>query len=97
MDVGTAEVHDVILHAGDGATTDVTMTGDVTAGATIGSATRDGGPATIGGGTTTGAIDGATTVGVIDVTVAIDSRGEFRIGIAGGKLSQLRDINAGPT
>ena len=97
MAVGTAEVHDVILHAGDGATTGVTMPGEAIAGATIGSATRVGGPATIDGGMTIGAIDGATTVGVIDVTVAIDSCVEFIIGIVGGKLSRLRDINAGPS
>ena len=97
MDVGTVEVHDVILHDGDGATTDVTMTGDGTAGATIDSGTPAGGPATIAGGTTTGVIEGATTGGVIDVTVAIDLCVEFRIGIVGAKLSQLRDTNAGPS
>lgn len=97
MDVGTVEVHDVILHARDGATTGATMTGDVTAGVTTGSATRVGGPKTIGGGITIGATDEATTVGVIAVTDAIDSCVEFKIGIAGGKLSQLRDINAGPS
>ncbi|HKO60096.1 MAG TPA: hypothetical protein VJV03_02965 [Pyrinomonadaceae bacterium] len=97
MGVGTIVAHDVIHHAGGGATTDATMTGGAIAGAIIGSAILVGGPATIVGATTTGAIDGATTVGVIDATVAIDLCVVSIIGIAGAKPSQSRDINAGPT
>ena len=79
MDVGTVEVHDVIHRDGTGATTiDGTMTGG---GATIASATHVGGPATIDGETTSGAIDGARTVGAIDVTAAIDLFVGFNIGI----------------
>ena len=96
MDVGTVADHDAIRHVGDGATTDVMMIGDAIAGGTDW-AIGVGGPSTTVGEMTTGAIGGATTVGVIDVTVAIDSCAEFIIGIAGDKLSQLRDMNAGPS
>jgi hypothetical protein len=102
MGAGTVVARDVILHDGAGVMIVVTMTGDATGGATIDSAIRVGGPETIVGETTTGAIDGVTTAGVIDATVAIDLCVEFRIGIAGDKLSQLRQAvpiaghNAGP-
>ena len=91
MAVGMDEAHDGILRYGPGATTDVTTTGDVIAGATIDFVTRVGGYVTIGGKTTTGAIAGATTGCAIDETVAIDLCGVLKFGIAGNKLSQLRD------
>ena len=91
MAVGTAEAHAGILRDGPGATTGVTTTGDVIAGATIDIVTRVGGYATTVGRTMTGATGGATTGGVIDLIVAIDLCGVLRFGIAGNKLSQLRD------
>ena len=91
MAVGTAEVHAGILRDGPGATTDVTTTGDVIAGATIDSVTRVGGYATTGGRTMTGGTDGTITGGATDVTVVIDLCGVLKFGIAGDKLSQLRD------
>jgi hypothetical protein len=86
------EARDGILPYGPGATTDVTTTGDGIAGATIDLVTRVGGYATIGGRTTTGATGGA-----IDETVAIDLCDVLRFGIAGDKLSQLRDNDPGST
>ena len=97
MDAGTIAAHAVILQDGDGATIAVMMTGVAIAGATIDSAIRVGGPGTIVGATTTAAIDGATTVGVIDVTDVIDLCVVSIIGINGDEPSQSRDINAGPT
>ena len=85
------EVHDGILRYRPGATTDVTTTGDVIAGATIDLVTRVGGHATIDGRTTTDAIGGPIPGGVIDATVEIDLCGVLKFGIAGVKLSQLRD------
>ena len=91
MAVGMDVAHDGILRDGPGAITDVTTIGDAIAGATIDFVTRVGGYATTGGRTTTGAIGGATTVGDIDEIVAIDLCGVLKFGIAGDKLSQLRD------
>ena len=88
---GMGEVHDGILRYRPGATPDVTTTGDVIAGATIDLVTRVGGHATIDGRTTTVAIDGPIPGGVIDATVEIDLCGVLKFGIAGVKLSQLRD------
>ncbi len=94
---GTDEDHDAIHPDGRGAITIVgTTTGDGIDGETTVRATRAGGPETIVGETTTGAIDGAITGGVINVTVAIVLCDEFKIGIAGDKSSQSRDMNAGP-
>jgi len=87
MAVGMGEAHDGNLRDGPGAITGVTTTGDVIAGATIDIVTRVGGYATTGGRTTTGAIGGA-----IDATVGIDLCDVLKFGIAGGKLSQLRDM-----
>ena len=89
--VGTDVAHDGIRRHGPGATTGVTTTGDVIAGATIDFATLVGGHVTIGGETTTGTIGGATTAGDIDETIAIDLCAVLKFGIAGDKLSQLRD------
>ena len=86
MAVGMGGAHDGILRYGPGATTDVTTTGDVIAGATIDFETRVGGHATIDGGTTTGAIGGPTTGGAIDETVAINLCGVPKFGIAGDKV-----------
>lgn len=91
MAVGTAEAHAGILRDGPGAITDVTTTGDVIGGATIDIVTRVGGYATTGGRTMTGATDGPITGGAIDATVVIDLCGVLKFGIAGDKLSQLRD------
>ena len=91
MGVGMDEVHDGILRSGPGATTDVTMTGDVIAGAMIDFVTRVGGYGTTGGRATTGAIGEATTGGDIDERVAMDLCGVLKFGIDGAKLSQLRD------
>ncbi len=91
MVVGMDEAHDGILRDGPGATTGVTMTGDVIAGATTDFVKRVGGYATIGGTITTGVIGGPTTGGVIDETAAIDLCGVLTIGIAGDRLSQSRD------
>jgi len=98
MAVGTGAAHAGILRYRPGATTDETSTGDAIGGATIDFVTRDGGYATIGGRTTTGAIGGPRTGGAIDETVAIDLCGVIKIGIAGdigiagsSRLSQSRD------
>ena len=91
MAVGTGEGHDGILRDGPGVTTGVTTTGDVIAGATIDFVTRVGGYATIGGTITTAVIGGPTTGGDTDETIAIDLCGVLKFGIAGDKLSQLRD------
>ena len=85
------EAHDGIPRDGPGARIDVTMTGGVIAGATIDSATRVGGYGTTGGKTTTDVIGGPTTGGDIDETVGNGSFGVLKFGIAGDKLSQLRD------
>src|SRR5688572_6267630 len=91
MAVGMEEAHDAILRDGPGATTEVTTTGGAIAGATIDFVTRVGGYATTGGTITTGVIGGPTTGGDIDETVAIDLCGVLKFGIAGDRLSQLRD------
>ena len=91
MAVGMDEAHGGILRYGPGATTDATMTGDAIGGGTIDFATRAGGYATIGGRTTTGVTGGTRTGGAIDETLAIDMCGALKFGIAGNRLSQLRD------
>ena len=88
MAVGMGEAHDGILRDGPGVTTGVTTSGDVIAGETIETATHVGGRAT----TTTGATGGTTTGGEIDALLAIDLCGVLKFGIAGNKLSQLRDV-----
>ena len=95
MAAGTAEVHGV-NGDGPGATTIVgTMIGDAIDGATV-AETRVGGHETTAGETTTGVTDGATTAGAIDgsvtSTVVIALSVVRKIGIAGVKLSQLRDM-----
>lgn len=89
MAVGMGEAQDGILRFGPRVTTGVTTTG-VIAGATTDFVTRVGGYATINGRTTT-AVGGATTGGDIDETAAIALCGVLKFGIAGDKLSQLRD------
>ena len=97
MGVGMDKAHDAILRYGPGGTTGVTRTGDVIAGATTELVTRVGGYGTIRGRTTTGLIAGATTGGDIEETVAIDLCGVLKFGIAGDRVSQLRDTSPSST
>lgn len=72
MAVGTDVVPDEILRDGPGETIGGTTTGAVTVGAITRPGIPVGGHAITDGETTTGAINGATTGGVIDATVARD-------------------------